>query len=163
MVQTDENLPRRGFLKSCIFVLNGIVASLLAVPGLGYLLTPILQQNGPTWISLGSLQDFAAIKHPRKTLFKYQSSAGYVRTERNGLVWLVPDSVSASGLAAYSAVCSHMGCNVSWSDKEQLFVCPCHAGRYAIDGSVVSGPPPQPLQKLATKVENGSVLLQFQA
>jgi Rieske Fe-S protein len=33
-----------------------------------------------------------------------------------------------------------------------LYVCPCHGGAYDRDGRVVAGPPPQPLQRLAVRV-----------
>lgn len=46
---------------------------------------------------------------------------------------------------ALSAVCTHLGCIVHWSPEEGRILCPCHAGVFAADGSVVSGPPPRPL------------------
>jgi Rieske Fe-S protein len=43
-----------------------------------------------------------------------------------------------------------MGCIVHWNEAERTWDCPCHGGRYAADGRVISGPPladlkPRPL------------------
>jgi len=49
----------------------------------------------------------------------------------------------AGGFEAKSSRCTHMGCPVAM--VHDGFVCPCHAGRYDLDGAVVSGPPPASL------------------
>lgn len=49
---------------------------------------------------------------------------------------------------ALSAVCTHLGCIVKWQPAEQEFLCPCHAGRFTVEGTVISGPPPKPLEAL---------------
>jgi nitrite reductase/ring-hydroxylating ferredoxin subunit len=33
-------------------------------------------------------------------------------------------------LTAFSALCSHLGCLVNYSNLKKEFICPCHAGRY---------------------------------
>lgn len=49
---------------------------------------------------------------------------------------------------ALSAVCTHLGCVVQWQESQREFLCPCHAGRFAPSGAVLSGPPPRPLENL---------------
>jgi cytochrome b6-f complex iron-sulfur subunit len=53
---------------------------------------------------------------------------------------------------AFSAVCTHLGCVVSWRPDEKVFFCPCHAGRFSEDGEVLGGPPPKPLPRYAVEV-----------
>ncbi len=60
-------------------------------------------------------------------------------------------------LIALSAVCTHLGCIVQWQKERQEFICPCHAGLYTVDGAVISGPPPKPLQKIPVVVANGTI------
>jgi cytochrome b6-f complex iron-sulfur subunit len=45
-----------------------------------------------------------------------------------------------SGLALISTRCTHLGCRVRVVGDELR--CPCHAGRFSLDGEVIAGPPP---------------------
>lgn len=63
----------------------------------------------------------------------------------------------AGQLYALSATCSHYGCLVDWSRQKKLFLCPCHGGKYDIEGLVTDGPPPLPLTRLPLRIESGRV------
>lgn len=59
----------------------------------------------------------------------------------------------AGEYVALSAVCTHLGCVVQWQDAKGEFLCPCHAGRFAPNGTVLGGPPPRPLDVLPVAVD----------
>jgi Rieske Fe-S protein len=60
---------------------------------------------------------------------------------------------------ALSAVCTHLGCIIQWDARAGKFVCPCHHGMYDVDGKVISGPPPRPLDKFEVKLRDGQVFV----
>ena len=66
--------------------------------------------------------------------------------------------LSADGVAAYSAICTHQACPVNqWSNEKKAMVCSCHGSTYDPKNSaqVIFGPAPLPLAGLQLKSENG--------
>ncbi len=64
------------------------------------------------------------------------------------------------GLKALSTVCTHLGCKVYWEPDKNRFFCPCHEGVFDVNGNVVSGPPPRPLESFPVEVdENDNVFV----
>ncbi len=62
--------------------------------------------------------------------------------------------------AAYSLVCTHLGCIVKWVARDAQFFCPCHAGIFSPEGEVLAGPPPRPLTKLIVAVEGSDIFVE---
>ncbi|RYZ99635.1 MAG: FAD-dependent oxidoreductase [Sphingobacteriaceae bacterium] len=52
------------------------------------------------------------------------------------------------GIHALSPVCTHAGCIVNFNASEKTWDCPCHGGRFDIDGKVLTGPPRKDLKKV---------------
>lgn len=55
---------------------------------------------------------------------------------------------TGEGYSAVSAVCTHLGCVVRWKPGRRQFFCPCHGGRFDLEGRVLGGPAPRPLTRL---------------
>ena len=51
-------------------------------------------------------------------------------------------------ISALEQVCTHEGCIVHWNTAEKSWDCPCHGGRFATDGAVITGPPNIGLEKI---------------
>jgi len=63
------------------------------------------------------------------------------------------------GYMALSRVCTHLGCLVEFDKSSNRFICPCHAGTFNIEGNVISGPPPKPLEKLPLNVQGDNIII----
>jgi len=64
-------------------------------------------------------------------------------------------------LTALSAICTHLGCLVSFNRVKGEFICPCHGGRYDRFGVPVAGPPPTPLKHLPVRISGDTVEVGF--
>lgn len=66
---------------------------------------------------------------------------------------------TAGEYVAFSATCTHQGCQVSEVEGEEV-VCTCHGSRFSIkDGSVVSGPATEPLGSQEVTVKGDQLVL----
>ncbi len=64
-----------------------------------------------------------------------------------------------SGYKVFSGICTHLGCIVRWEEEKGRFYCPCHKGVFDKDGTVVSGPPPRPLDEFKVEVDKKLVFI----
>ena len=71
-------------------------------------------------------------------------------------------SRAADGVVAYTAICTHTGCEViGWLAAEQLLYCPCHLSKFdpTDDARVVDGPAPRTLPALPLTVVDGKLVV----
>jgi Rieske Fe-S protein len=64
---------------------------------------------------------------------------------RDGMRKLAVYRDDAGRLHERSAVCTHLGCIVSWNSSERTWDCPCHGSRFDPCGRVLNGPANQDL------------------
>jgi Rieske Fe-S protein len=63
--------------------------------------------------------------------------------------WLVKQA--DGNLIAFDPRCTHALCAYAWSTETARFECHCHEGRFALDGTVLSGPPPRALDRFPVR------------
>jgi Rieske Fe-S protein len=69
---------------------------------------------------------------------------------------------AAEGVVAYSAICTHAGCEVIvWHPESQRLECPCHSSQFdpAAAAKVESGPAPRALPALPLKIADGRLVV----
>ncbi|MDM0117777.1 Rieske (2Fe-2S) protein [Variovorax sp. J22R133] len=91
------------------------------------------------------------------------------RLNRILLVKLDPSSLDAAtaaraadGIVAYSAFCTHQGCDVSsWVAADKSLLCFCHFSKFAPhqEAAVTAGPAPRPLPALPIRVDGGTLVV----
>lgn len=70
---------------------------------------------------------------------------------------------SAEGeLKAFSAICTHLTCTVTYQSQSETILCPCHNGRFDLEGRVISGPPPSALEKLRVEISGEDIIISKQ-
>jgi Rieske Fe-S protein len=75
-----------------------------------------------------------------------------------GSAWLVK---RGEEVVAFSAVCPHLGCSINATPEGGAFACPCHTSAFDPAGKRKSGPSPRDMDTLATKIEDGFVVVDF--
>jgi len=159
-MSNDSVLSRRSFFMKIGILFNGLVATALAVPVVGFLLSSITRGRSAaylSWVSLGPVSNFpegetrlATFRNPYVTPTdgKTADTACWVRHIQGGQ------------FQVFAINCMHLGCPVRWFPQSGLFMCPCHGGVYYRDGSRASGPPERGLVEYPCKVQNGLVSIQ---
>jgi len=69
---------------------------------------------------------------------------------------------AADGVVAYTAICTHSGCEViDWIADQETLSCPCHDSIFdpKDDAKVVDGPAPRTLPALPLKVADGKLVV----
>lgn len=63
-------------------------------------------------------------------------------------------------ITVFSAHCTHLGCIVNFNKEKNIFECPCHGSKYAIDGKSICGPSKRDLNKLPFVKKNGKIIVE---
>jgi len=150
-----HELSRRNFVGGTVALLGGIIGLVLGLPAIGYLLSPVLKKAGliaDEWVPLGPVADLVT-GVPHLFSFSRTKRVGWETTGESYGIYVIKKENGKYDV--FSNVCTHLSCRVTWEDDRDMFVCPCHSGFFALDGSIISGPQPRPLDQYKYVVENG--------
>jgi cytochrome b6-f complex iron-sulfur subunit len=135
-------MKRRGFLK--------LLTSVLGLSALGVFAYPFFRFLLP----VESLARTRSV-----TLAKSEVPLNATKDLMIGPTPVIIINARDKGFLAFSKVCTHLGCLVKYDKERQLFICPCHAGVFDLEGNVISGPPPRPLPKFSVRVEGNNLVI----
>jgi len=148
-------LDRRRFYLAAIYGLNAVIGAVIAIPAAVYLLFPPKTKKGTPFIEVTDLANLKP-NAPEEVVFRRKRVDGWRVISEKTTAWVVKTSDSQA--FALAPQCTHLGCAYHWEATKNSFVCPCHTSLFTIDGKVVTGPAPRPLDRYETKM-NGTKLM----
>ena len=155
-----KELSRRGALMKLGILINGGIAALLAMPVIGYLLSPLLGkaagQGSDTWVLLGALGQFPE-GQTRLATFRNPFVRAWDGQTGDIPCWV--RRLTGETFQVFAINCAHLGCPVRWFAQSGLFMCPCHGGVYYADGSRASGPPERGLFTYSYRVKGDQLFI----
>lgn len=118
----------------------------------------------PADLAIGAVQTMAFAMDPTDRTVRSGSRLNRVLLIRLDAGSLDPETRSraADGVVAYTAICTHTGCEVvEWLADEHVLHCPCHFSKFSPGNGarVVDGPAPRPLPALPLTLEGGNLMV----
>ncbi len=155
----EEGSTRRGFLKLSTGMLGSVVAVILAAPLVGTLVGTIYRTKKLQWTKVGEV-DLLPLGQPVKLSWTDEKADEFIRESVERDVWAIKHS--ATEVTIFSPICPHLGCRYDWHPDKHEFICPCHGSLYSINGQVLGGPAPRPLDTLPGRLENGEIFVEWE-
>jgi Rieske Fe-S protein len=152
-----NELSRRNFMQTAIWGIGGLIGIIFGASAVAYIVGPSLKkQQTETWVRLGPSSK-VELGVPTLFTFKIETQTGWIANTEEISVYVL--STDGRTYIAMSNICTHLGCRVRWITEQDEFFCPCHNGEFDIEGNVVGGPPPRPLDRYDVKVENDQLYI----
>jgi menaquinol-cytochrome c reductase iron-sulfur subunit len=152
----DYRSSRRDFLLKLGIGLDVIAGALISIPIIGFVISAIIKRADPTWISLGSVDQF---KVGTTRMVAYDNPYRIPADGQTAHISCWVKRTSEQEFNVFAVNCTHLGCPVRWFEQSKLFLCPCHGGAYYEDGSRAAGPPPRGLYQYEYKIEKGDLAI----
>lgn len=150
----SDELSRRRFLTGLTVGLGALGTAVVAVPVVGFVLGPLLRKKPEVWRAVGAVESFK-LGDTVEVRYDDPSPLPWAGVTAQSGAWLRRNG--DQDFEAFSIRCTHLGCPVRWLGEAELFMCPCHGGVFYRDGEVAGGPPPEPLDRLQVRLNNGQV------
>lgn len=140
----EKKASRRDFVSYLLG--GGLIAWAASViyPIVAYLIPPKQAEVEVSSVKVGKLADI-------------EVNSGTIVRFGNRPVLLIR---SADGkLKAFDGTCTHLDCTVQYRADMQVIWCACHNGQFDLNGRVVAGPPPKPLDEYSVILQGEEVLI----
>lgn len=139
---------RRSFVRWLLG--GGFAASIISFlyPAVRFTQAPAVPEASVNEVSAGKLQD---LKPNSGKMVKFGSRPALLVR------------VSETEWRAFSGICTHLNCNVQYQESRHQIWCACHNGFYDLNGNVVSGPPPRPLEEFAVRIRGDEIVISKRA
>jgi menaquinol-cytochrome c reductase iron-sulfur subunit len=152
----NQSQTRRTFYLTAINLLGALIGAAIAIPAAAYLLIRPKSSEEGGFSEIGDLSQFKVGK-PLEVLYERKRVDGWRKVTEKASTWLV--KTDPNTVVAFNPACTHLGCAYHWDNGADRFICPCHASAFSIDGKVLAGPAPRPLDRYVAKVQDGKILI----
>ena len=133
---TRRRLVRLGWMTAICVAVGGQLWFLLKL-----FFAPLTPGEGRGQFTVGALEQFPV---------------GSVTHVRQGRFLLIRQP---TGVLALSDECTHQKCTVDYLPERHVIFCPCHGAQFSVTGAVLAGPAPRPLERFATALQDGHVIV----
>jgi Rieske Fe-S protein len=157
--KTIEHTPDRGRRNFLMLIPIGIFAGMfgaIATAALRFL-RPSASTQDSKWLNVAPVAQLTGERPVMRSIVA-EHRAGWASTLEEHFVYVLPKQ----NHQVLSSICPHEGCNVTWRDDMNQFVCPCHDSFFGADGAVLSGPSRRGLDPLPSREENGMLQIRYQ-
>jgi len=163
VVPEPKEPTRRRLYVLAIQGMGALMGAAMGIPAIAYLFSAprAPQESAPgqsngQWVEAGDVASLTP-NEPVEMAFRRNRVDGWKVISEKGSAWVVkrPDQ----SITAFGSQCTHLGCAYHWDDGKDQFICPCHNSLFSLDGKVLAGPAPRPLDRYETKIENGKLML----
>jgi len=156
-----KDSERRTFLGVVIGAGMTIFGILAAIPLVRFALYPLFAKAASVaWSDVGPADSFASLTTPVQKLVAVSQRDGWRESVAQRPVYVTKDKQGQ--VVVLSAICPHLGCQVTWSAEKDGFFCPCHGSLFGPDGTRISGPTPRSMDSLHTTVEGGELKVRYE-
>jgi menaquinol-cytochrome c reductase iron-sulfur subunit len=152
----DESPSRRRFHIGAIYAMMAAISAAIGLPAIAYLLIPGKTRKKEDWVEAGDVTRLTP-GVPVELTFRRNRVDGWRVTSEKSTAWVIKNADTQ--VTAFGPQCTHLGCAIHWEPDKKDFLCPCHSSVFGVDGKVLSGPAPRPLDRYETKVEGKKLLL----
>jgi len=155
----SPHMSRREFVAIVTAAAGTFMGAVIGIPAIGFMIAPALQKvSADVWIPAGPITNYP-VGVP--TLFNFNRTKvnGWEKTVNSYGVYIVQHEDGS--IKALSNKCTHLSCRVNWKQEATAYICPCHDAFFDINGQIIKGPQPRPLDTYETKIENDILFIHF--
>jgi len=143
----QKKITRRKFLN---YILGGGISALIIIAAYSLFCYIMPPEGAETAVSSVVAARFGELALNSGRIFKFGDKPGILI------------NTVAGELLAFNAVCTHLNCTVQYDPQAKYILCPCHNGHFDLNGKVISGPPPRPLERYKVNIRGEDIVVSKQ-
>jgi len=150
---------RRKFLKIFTGILAAVVGVVLGIPFIRSLLGSRFVPGKNVMVKIADMNSLTPGR-PTRVNFAVPEQDAYIHETAVHSAWVIVHPPAEA--IVFSPICPHAGCYFNWDGGTDHFECPCHGSVFSIDGKVLGGPAPRPLDTLPYEIKDGELYVRWE-